>query len=198
MTRKQFQNPFKLFCKHCGTQFETSDPRRIYCSDKCNWSAQNAKRLAKGEKYQPRKCRVCDKEYVPLQKRGIGKLTCSDECLKIHRAAWAKERRETTKSWTEREIKSRLKTRYGLTPEQYAKMLEDQNGACLICNGNDLNSRQHQKVRQPLVVDHCHTTGKIRGLLCSHCNRALGLFEDKIDLLQKAANYLQSHQDSSS
>jgi hypothetical protein len=198
MTKKQFQNPFKLFCKHCGIEFETTDPRKIYCSQTCGWRAQNAKRLAKGEKYQPRKCRVCDKEYVPLQKRGIGRLTCSDDCLKIHRLAWAKERRETTKTWTDREIKSRLKTKYGLTPEQYARMLEDQNHACAICSRPERSSQTKKGEPKMLAVDHCHSTGKIRGILCSHCNRALGLFEDKIDLLQKAANYLQSHQESSS
>jgi endogenous inhibitor of DNA gyrase (YacG/DUF329 family) len=187
-----------LICKHCSKEFQTKDVRRVYCSDKCNWGAQNAKRLAKGEKYQTRKCRICEKEYVPLQKRGIGRQTCSDECLKIHRSAWAKERRETTKSWTDKEIRLRLKTKYGLTPEQYQRMMEDQNHSCAICGKKDLAQRSKGKTRQPLVVDHCHTTGKVRGLLCSHCNRGLGFLNDSADLLQKAANYLQSHQDHSS
>jgi hypothetical protein len=53
---------------------------------------------------------------------------------------------------------------------------------CQICNTKD---------RRELNVDHCHTTGKVRGLLCDNCNKALGLFKDSTDLLAKAANYLR-------
>lgn len=64
-------------------------------------------------------------------------------------------------------------------------MLEMQGGVCAICGGKDKNFR--------LAVDHCHQTGKIRGLLCSACNKAIGGFKDSPMLLIKAMRYLHKH-----
>ena len=72
--------------------------------------------------------------------------------------------------------------RYGLTPDGYKDLLEEQNGVCAICN-------RSQKSR--LHVDHCHETGLVRGLLCGSCNRALGLMKDSTEFLLKAIQYLQ-------
>ncbi len=67
---------------------------------------------------------------------------------------------------------------------QYQNLLLEQNNQCKICGVEpDPDGRK-------LAVDHCHTTGKIRGLLCSNCNTALGLMYDNKDLLQKAIDYL--------
>ena len=59
------------------------------------------------------------------------------------------------------------KTRYGLTTEQYEQLLVDQDSRCAICGEASLK----------LQVDHCHTNGKVRGLLCPKCNTALGYLE---------------------
>ncbi|MCA1841085.1 MAG: endonuclease VII domain-containing protein [Actinobacteria bacterium] len=73
-----------------------------------------------------------------------------------------------------------LKHKYGMTPESYTVMLEDQGGRCAICC--TLPNR--------FVVDHNHANGKIRGILCDTCNRALGLLKDNADVLRKAAAYV--------
>ena len=69
----------------------------------------------------------------------------------------------------------------GLTMEEYEKMLTDQNGLCACC-GEPETRRVGRKKRSPNVpllhVDHCHATGRVRGLLCSACNQALGLLEE--------------------
>lgn len=81
-----------------------------------------------------------------------------------------------------------LKKLYGLTREQYLEMLHAQNHCCGICKqpeGLEINGK---KVR--LAVDHCHRGGHIRALLCSTCNRGLGLFRDDPALLQAAVAYL--------
>lgn len=85
---------------------------------------------------------------------------------------------------TEYYRKKLLWTRYRLTPEDYDRMVLEQQGNCKICgiHQDDLKLNLH--------VDHCHTTGKIRGLLCENCNRGLGMFKDNQDLLQKAKEYL--------
>jgi hypothetical protein len=77
-----------------------------------------------------------------------------------------------------------LRYRYGLTPEDLMHMHEQQGGVCLICKGPPKEGRN-------LDVDHCHTTGKIRGLLCNNCNRGLGHFQDNPSFLLTAAEYLK-------
>ena len=72
--------------------------------------------------------------------------------------------------------------RYGLSKEEYYSLLENQNGVCAICFKKD-------KIR--LAVDHNHNTGKVRGLLCSNCNRGIGLLKDSTAMLLSAAQYLQ-------
>lgn len=81
----------------------------------------------------------------------------------------------------------RLK-KYGLTASDYAEMLERQAGGCALC-GSD-GKVAHKEV---LAVDHCHVTGKVRGLLCDSCNRAIGLLADDPEFLRLAALYLETH-----
>lgn len=73
------------------------------------------------------------------------------------------------------------KKKYGLTQEQYENIRVKQGGLCAIC-----------KQPKKLVIDHCHKTKKVRGLLCDRCNRAIGQFEDSTILLQNAVKYLES------
>ena len=69
--------------------------------------------------------------------------------------------------------------RYGVTAEQMEEMREQASDLCLICKSSDT-----------LVIDHCHETDKVRGLLCNHCNKGLGHFRDNPELLAKAIDYL--------
>ncbi len=78
---------------------------------------------------------------------------------------------------------------YGITYETYMGMYEAQNALCKICNGVGFKMKPENSIM--LVVDHCHTTGKVRGLLCHNCNRALGLLKDSAANLNSAINYLQ-------
>lgn len=77
-----------------------------------------------------------------------------------------------------------LKTFYGITLEQYNIQLLNQNGSCSICKKNPSKKR--------LVVDHCHKSGAVRGLLCDMCNWGLGQFRDDTGLLKEAIEYLNS------
>jgi hypothetical protein len=75
-----------------------------------------------------------------------------------------------------------LKRFYGISLEDYKKMVVEQNNACLICKRENVSGPWENK----LVVDHCHKTGKVRGLLCDKCNKGLGQFEDNTDYLVSA------------
>lgn len=80
---------------------------------------------------------------------------------------------------------------YGITPEYYARMHAEQNGLCAICQMPETMVR-HGKV-EGLSVDHCHTKGHVRALLCSNCNNGLGRFGDDPAVLRRAADYLDGH-----
>ena len=77
-----------------------------------------------------------------------------------------------------------LKRKFGITAEVYEQMLKDQNNACKIC-------KSAHSDEQKLCVDHSHKTGKVRGLLCHQCNKALGLLKDDVALLEEAVAYLK-------
>lgn len=78
--------------------------------------------------------------------------------------------------------KQRLK-KYGLTQEQYEELLTRQDGKCAVCKTPMDGVRNEH-------IDHDHATGQVRGLLCSHCNTAIGKFKDNPDILIAAAQYL--------
>jgi ribosomal protein L34E len=84
-----------------------------------------------------------------------------------------------------------LKTNYGVTVAQYEQMLAEQNGVCAICKKPETRMATRGEGLRPLSVDHCHDSEKVRGLLCSHCNTALGLLNDDIALFEKAIEYLK-------
>lgn len=77
---------------------------------------------------------------------------------------------------------------YGITLDEYERLATKQSNVCAICNQPETLILRGRIKR--LHVDHCHITNKVRGLLCAKCNKALGLFYDKPELLQKAINYL--------
>lgn len=99
--------------------------------------------------------------------------------------------RETKRRWKPSEETKRyrrqwmLVKRYGLTNADYEELKKKQNGKCAIC----------EREANILVVDHCHETNLVRGLLCNACNWALGHFNDDADHLISAANYIQRYQD---
>ncbi len=77
-----------------------------------------------------------------------------------------------------------LLKKFGISLDEYNIRLKEQSGKCMICCGKDNDKN--------MPVDHCHKTGKIRGILCSKCNLALGLFGDDINKLKSAIKYLNN------
>lgn len=83
-----------------------------------------------------------------------------------------------------------LKRRYGISELEYLDLVQKQNNLCAICGCLETSLDKRLQLPKALAVDHCHQTGKIRGLLCSFCNTGLGQFKDNPDLLKKAIEYL--------
>ncbi len=82
-------------------------------------------------------------------------------------------------------LRNLLKKQYGLTLEQYNAMLADQHGLCAIC--------KKPPTKRRLDVDHDHADGHVRQLLCERCNKGLGCFEDRLELLEAALRYMRKH-----
>ena len=126
---------------------------------------------------------------------------CYYRNLKEQNPEWAADlkRRLAEYHKTERGIENRkrsgrkchLKTKFGISLEEYDRMLSGQGGVCAICSGtNDRNGRGGKVL--PLSVDHCHDTGRIRGLLCATCNTAIHKAERDIQWFDAARMYLQN------
>lgn len=84
-----------------------------------------------------------------------------------------------------------LRKSFGMTIDDYTRMLSEQSGVCAICFQPETSLRWGNL--QPLAVDHCHTSGKVRGLLCHKCNVGIGSFSDDPDRLMRAAEYVKRH-----
>lgn len=115
------------------------------------------------------------------------------ECRKLLQKNYYKKNPEKFKTYRNKNLKaadlhkhkSNLKVSFGIDVAAYENQYIKQLGACAICSGQNLSGKR-------LAVDHDHTSGKIRGLLCTTCNTGLGQFKDSIDLLERAATYLSS------
>lgn len=95
--------------------------------------------------------------------------------------------RKTHKKHPESQRNNYLKYAYGINLAVYNEMVSSQGGFCKICG----SAEPGRKGSTRLVVDHCHKTGKVRGLLCHLCNAGIGLLRDEITILEKALLYLR-------
>lgn len=117
------------------------------------------------------KCHTC--------KDGHNNYCQSCKSKKTYNIEWSKTHKEYKRKWN---VLHRYRY-YNLSNEEYTSMKLKQNGHCLICD------KKHDK----LNIDHCHANGKVRGLLCSNCNKGLGFFQEDINLLLKAITYLKNN-----
>ena len=129
------------------------------------------------------KCKKCgvEKEAKDFNRRKNSKGGYNlrlDRCKACEKIRWQK-RKDPYKRWV-----NDLKREYNITPDDYYRMLDEQGGVCKICKGHE------KAANKRLAVDHCHATGKVRGLLCGCCNCLLGNARDKISTLAEAIKYL--------
>ena len=131
-------------------------------------------------------CSVCKetKPYDHFSQRKNRPKGYISHCKECDKSKWAKR-------WTpkmQREYK--LKAAFGLSLDDYQHMLDNQGGVCAICKKPE-TTKSNTGGEKNLAVDHCHLTGKIRGLLCHHCNTGIGKFNDDVEMLKAAIRYLE-------
>lgn len=106
-------------------------------------------------------------------------------CTKARKAGWWR-----TPEGKRCSANTKLKSRFGVTMEQYESMLEKVGGKCEICGAKpEENTMSHR-----IGIDHCHDTGAIRGLLCKPCNTGIAAFKDDEQILLNAIQYLRDRQ----
>jgi len=113
---------------------------------------------------------------------------------KAYRAKNKVRRRAYDQANKEQRLAANRQRKYGITPEDYNRMLTEQNHECKICSikfNDNYNLETKIDYEHAQHLDHCHTTNKIRGILCPCCNKGLGQIKDNPEILTKAINYLQ-------
>lgn len=144
------------------------------------------------------RCKECDREYSKQRsaKRGMSWPAKNPEKFLAYRLKNREkiiaQRKAIHAANPDRKWGKDLKKKYGLSIEDYKAMLASNGGLCFLCGKPERSIDHRTRKVKRLAVDHHHETNKVRGLLCSHCNRAIGLFHDDADLLTKAGQYLRS------
>ena len=137
------------------------------------------------------KCKVSKKvtDFYKDTRRKNGITSWCRECWKIQEAI----RRE--KLGPKGRKNRKLKNLYGINIEQYQEMLKEQNNLCAVCGNKESMVNSKSNKVQKLCVDHDHTTGKVRGLLCTACNKGLGILKDNPDIVLRGYNYLMKYEE---
>lgn len=150
-------------------------------------------------------CSSCHQEkslecFAKRSKSNDGRRGTCKECVHNRYIRWKENNPEKvrekwrkaslsyySKNASQRNLKQRI-GRVGIAEEEYWKLYSNQDGKCKICN-----TLENDSPKGRLHIDHCHTTGKVRGLLCSRCNTAIGLLFEDPCILENAKQYLVNH-----
>ena len=159
-----------LKCSTCGlSKFEN-----VFSRDRYKRKGANSRQALFGRTYD---CLAC----IRLKRKAA-----HEKNPEIARRRNAKKRAiYQTPEFKKKHRRHHYMKRYGITPEIYDEMLNQQKGVCAICG----NGKKHKRQKY-LHVDHNHKTGKVRGLLCIRCNTILGNSKDDVNILENAIKYL--------
>jgi hypothetical protein len=142
--------------------------------------------------YPMKKCNKCFEEKMVSEfyrdkATKDGRATICKACKNINTQVWREQNREKynadARSYNKQNYQKLRIQRYKMTVDQYEKMLKDQNNSCALCGRGPSQKR-------PLAIDHCHETGRVRGLLCYSCNRHLAGIDNKA-FLERALRYIK-------
>jgi len=162
-----------MICVICNSEFKKRVHNQKICSDKCTriyrteWSKLDRKENPRIKKEL--NCKSCGKKFYASNTKGNPK-SCSIECKK-------RLNDERIRSFN-------YKKKYGITLSEYNRMLIEQWHCCKICG------KHESDLNYTLKVDHCHTTGAVRGLLCNECNVGISMLKENKIVFKNAMKYL--------
>lgn len=171
---KSAKDGYVAFCKGCKS--EVDKQRRLNDPDSKRKSRENAR------KYREAHPEYANEWAKKWRRENPEKVRAKNKRYEARYPERAKAQKRKYQKRMAREIRNtKYMRQYGITLIDYEVMLESQGGGCAICSGAG-------KIN--LAVDHCHTTGKVRGLLCCQCNHLLGNANDDPTILANAIKYL--------
>lgn len=182
MTQGIYKRKLRIVkCRECSCGISCFGNRQVHCHD----CLKKIKKEIDKKYYLKNKDKWNTPEY-----RAREKIRCEKD--KIRRKPYFKEYNKMNNEKNNlRNRASRIKQVYGITQDEYNDLLKLQNNVCKICGNEELLKRNNITIN--FSIDHCHKTGKVRGLLCSKCNMALGLLKDDIKILESAITYLNNN-----
>lgn len=208
-TRCSTVKPLDSFHAHAGRP----DGRHPWCKD-CRSSLGKSQRSARADRAREaeqlgriglKRCSRCG-ESQPVEsyyRRADDSTGRKSQCISCYRAAQkdynaseaakqrkrrerARRRASDPETFARRSREATFKSKYGITLACYEVMIQEQGGCCAIC--------REPSISESLAVDHCHRTGRIRGLLCRACNAGIGMLGDDARRVESALRYLLATQ----
>lgn len=180
-------------CEVCGTSYLPYRSYQRACSRKC----RNRLPVTNGAPHARSRdfiCGICGDTFSKVTTSGRNRFcdTCQPQAVAARMERKNANRRVNANTTAKARNRAQLlQSRYQMTVEQHAAMVNAQGNRCAICG--ELPKPEGVRAASRLHVDHDHESGRVRGLLCNHCNRGLGAFRDRPDLLELAIVYLRSH-----
>ncbi len=180
-------------CKNCASNRSlkwAKENSKAHNTLNNNWKLENPEKVSKSNatyrKNNKQKISVASKRWQKLNRERVNEYARKwrNDNLEKSRARETVWKKANPYAVYLQNRKQSLKSR-GITPEEYHIKLAEQADRCLLCGpADDLPT-------ETLAADHCHTTGKLRNLLCARHNLGLGLFKDNVEALRRAIKYIQ-------
>jgi hypothetical protein len=171
------------FCGACYSRLIRKEKLKLSLCIKCNKKPQRSRGMCSacyeknriGTRYFEPRNNTCSTCGIPTH--NWGKL-CS-RCYRDRKVV-------SEPGYLDRKNYERIEKRFGITEEKYNLLLSSQENKCKICGGVNKSGRK-------LYIDHNHSTGEVRGLLCHNCNFLIGHCKENIEVLEKSIAYLQKY-----
>ena len=174
------------------------DLSRIHRYNLCMATRYRISRVRQPEQVSTKQCKSCgelkpiDKFYLVHDKRlrYVKPHNTCKQCQVERSRKWALNNLERHKQAVRN---ARFKQNFGISLDDYNLMIEAQDGRCAICGNPENTIDKRTGNTRNLSVDHDHSTGLVRGLICRTCNVGIGFFKDNPSLLRACADYIERH-----
>lgn len=175
-------------CQRCDTSLQSPAPHQLFCSVACKgrWHQERRIRDAAVRSEQQRARKVLIGKPVSGDRMVLPCLEC-DNPIEFILGVGRRPGLCSLVCKQRRRRRLELQERFGISLEEYEALERKQGGRCAVCGGVYL-----RKGHRFAAVDHCHTTGIVRGLLCYRCNLGIGQLQDDPVILRAAISYLEA------
>lgn len=184
---------YSVFCKECYRDAPVGMKRCRCCKEQKPESDFNKVLDERHPDGFRQKCKSC-RNTVRRRRRGEVREKVNSRKMELWHQLTDDQKRESYQKRSHKVFVWKLSAKFGITLEQYEGMVSRQGNKCAIC-GVHASEASRSNPNKRLHIDHCHKTGRVRGLLCNACNVGLGSFRDSQEVMNKAISYLSSQRE---